>query len=119
MSYPADKAREELARIGEDPEVIDWYCRVIDEFFSFGHSGGSFFATLPTLVGLLEQKNLSDLTNDPKEWIDRSEISGYPYWQNSRNSEAFSEDGGITYTLLSDSTHDSRSAIKYTSKDYL
>lgn len=102
MSESADKARKELELIGEEPMVIDWYCRVIDEYYSIGHSGGSMFAALPVLVRLLKQENLSPLTNNPDEWYDQSEVSGYPLWQSKRNSEAFSNNGGITYYLLSE-----------------
>lgn len=97
-----DHARRELTLIGEDPDVIDWYCRVIEEFASFGHSGGSAAATIPVLHELLQFHALSPLTADPDEWIDQSEPSGYPLWQNCRDSTAFSEDGGKTYWLLSE-----------------
>ena len=60
------------------------------------------FAALPVLVRLLKQENLSPLTNNPDEWYDQSEVSGYPLWQSKRNSEAFSNNGGITYYLLSE-----------------
>jgi hypothetical protein len=118
-SESARKARGELERIGEDPEVVDWYCRVVDEFFSFGHSGSSFYETLRVLTELLHQRNLSPLTNDTNEWVDRTEISGFPVWQNNRNGEAFSQDGGATYWLLNESdtfpaipNHTSRAAAQ-------
>lgn len=117
-SQSSVKARTELERIGEDPEVIDWYCRVIDEFHSFGHSGGSFYATMPVLILLLEQKSLSPLTNDPNEWVDVAELSaGVTLWQNNRNGEAFSTDSGNTYTLTSDKTVEGEPQKFYTSLD--
>lgn len=100
MSNTADLARRELERIGEEPDVIDWYCRVIDEFMSMGHSGGSASVAIPTLCKLLRQEALSPLTNDPREWINRSDISGYPLWQNRRDGRAMSGDGGRTYYLV-------------------
>ena len=102
MSKSAIHARQELDLIGEDPEVIDWYCKVIDTFHELGHSGGSFYATLPVLTRLLEQKNLSPLTNNPEEWMDVQHITGTNegLFQNKRNSEAFSHDGGNTFHLL-------------------
>jgi hypothetical protein len=93
-------AETELWLIGEEPEMIDWYCSVIREFASYGHSGGSASVTIPVLNRLLQHKNLSPLTDDPAEWIDQSGLSSSPLWQNSRNSEAFSYDGGETYYLL-------------------
>lgn len=95
-----EHARAELERLGEDPDVIDWYCRVIAEFASYGHSGGSAMATIPVVTALLRQEALTPLTADPAEWLDHSEISGYPLWQNSRDSRAFSDDGGETYWWL-------------------
>ena len=95
-----EHARHELELIGEESETIDWYCRVIREFASYGHSGGSASVCIPVLNRLLEQRNLSPLTDDPAEWIDQSVPSGYPLWQNRRDSTAFSEDGGKTYYLL-------------------
>lgn len=98
------RARRELERTNEDPDVIDWYCRTIDAYMSFGHSGGSMWATFPVFEALVHQKNLTPLTSDSAEWLDRSEISGTPIWQNDRNGEAFSSDGGKTYWMLNDST---------------
>lgn len=97
-----EHARRELELLGEEPDTIDWFCRVIEEFASFGHSGGSAFVCIPLLNDLLQFKNLTPLTDNPDEWEDMSEMSGYPVWQNKRNSEAFSEDGGKKYSLLSE-----------------
>lgn len=96
-------ARRELELIGEEPDVIDWFCRVIAEFSSFGHSGGSAMATIPVLHALLQWQNLTALTNDPAEWEDHTGRSGgEALWQSHRNPEAFSQDGGVTYYLLSE-----------------
>jgi hypothetical protein len=100
-------ARTELERIGEEPTVIDWYLRIIREYASFGHSGGSAGATAIVLEELLRFRPLGPLTNDPKEWIHHGkEVWGDPnsdgVWQNVRDSRAFSNDGGETYTLVDD-----------------
>lgn len=98
-------ARRELELLGEEEATIQWYCRVVAEFASFGHSGGSASVTIPVLNELLQYRALTDLTDDPDEWIDHTEISdGHPTFQNKRQSEAFSEDGGTTYYLLSERT---------------
>jgi hypothetical protein len=34
--------------------------------------------------------------------MDRSEMSGYPLWQNIRDTRAMSRDGGKTYTMVDD-----------------
>jgi len=93
-------ARRELERIGEEPDAIDWYLSVVRAFTAFGHSGGSASVMLPVLERLLRFKPLSELTADHTEWIDRSEISGMPWWQNVRDSRAMSHDGGITYWMV-------------------
>lgn len=93
-------ARHELERIGEEPAVIDWYLRVIREYASFGHSGGSAWATSATLNELLAFRPLGPLTDDPEEWLHHGEdISGEPggLWQNKRDGRCFSNDGGKTY----------------------
>lgn len=102
MSNLVDHARRELALIGEEQDVTDWFASVVEKFAEFGHSGGSAMVCIPRLEMLLRYQPLSPLTNDPAEWIDRAEESGYPFWQSERNPEAFSEDGGQTYWLLSE-----------------
>lgn len=73
---------------------------LIEVFANQGHSG--FSAEM--VIGLFSQvarfKALTPLTDDPEEWIDRSEISGTPLWQNKRAPNMFSRDGGKTsYSL--------------------
>jgi hypothetical protein len=98
MSNLVDHARRELELIGEEPEIIDGYLKVIQAFADMGHSGGSASIAIPTLNRLLQFQNLKPLTDDPSEW-NQVDILG---WQNNRNSEAFSTDGGKTYYLLSE-----------------
>ncbi|MFI1161419.1 hypothetical protein [Streptomyces sioyaensis] len=97
-------ARRELTIIGEDRDTIDGLLKVVQAFADMGHSGASaHFASL-YLDKLLRYQPLSDLTDNPDEWIDRHAegLSSTPCWQSARNSEAFSDDGGKTYTLLSE-----------------
>lgn len=93
-------ARRELEMIGEDPEIIDWYCKTVAAFMSYGHSGGSFMATLPVLTTLLKRENLSALTDDPDEWY-HHEAEMWDgktgIWQNKRNSKMFSKDEGKSF----------------------
>lgn len=97
-------ARRELELVGENPDVIEWFLNVIREFASYGHSGGSASICIPRLNDLLQYKNLTPLTDDPKEWIHHNGDVFPPdgIWQNARNGEAFSKDGGKTYYLLSE-----------------
>jgi len=90
------RARYELMLIGEEPETIDWYCSILEKWASYGHSGTSAEVTADVLNRLMKGENLAPLTSDPDEWTDRSEISGYPLWQNNRNTQIFSKDGGAT-----------------------
>lgn len=106
MSNLVEHARRELELIGEEPETVAGYLNVIQAFADMGHSGGSASVAIPTLNELLQFKNLKPLTNDPAEWFDHGDTSGYPLWQNIRNGEAFSDDGGKTYWLLSEGAHD-------------
>ena len=89
-------ARRELALIGEEPDVIEMYIRTIRGFASYGHSGGSASIAIPVINQLLQYKALSPLTANPGEW---NEV-GSNLWQNARQSDAFSEDGGQTYYIL-------------------
>lgn len=105
MSNLRYHAKRELELINEEPKVIEWYLSVIDAFSKAGHSGASASIAIPVLTALLHFKNLSPLTDDPSEWANHSPemwdgTNGV--WQNYRNGEAFSEDGGKTYTLLSE-----------------
>ena len=109
MSNLVDHARRELLLIGEDPETIDGYLEVVQAFADMGHSGMSAAIAIPTLSALLQFKNLKPLTDDPAEWYFHGpEVWGAEggIWQNIRNSEAFSNDGGKTYYLLSEGGND-------------
>lgn len=106
-------ARRELQILGEDPEVVEGYLKMIQIFADMGHSGGSASVFIPTLAALLRFENLKPLTNDPMEW---SEV-GEEMWQNVRNGAAFSNDGGETYWLVSDGSVMGRPLAIYTSVD--
>lgn len=99
-------ARRELRIIGEDADTIRGLCRVVQAFADMGHSGGSAPHAIAYLERLLKYQPLSDLTDDPGEWIDRHAegMTLTPFWQSKRNPEAMSTDGGKTYYLLSEQT---------------
>ena len=113
MSNLADHARRELELTNEQPDVIDWYVKVVESFSDFGHSGSSAAITTKVLNKLLQFQNLSPLTNDPNEWMHISEdIAGQPdLWQSRRNQEVFSEDGGKMYYYVGNQN------VKYHSKE--
>lgn len=99
-------ARRELRILGEDRWVTNGLCRVVQAFADMGHSGGSAPHAITYLERLLKYQPLSDLTDDPSEWIDRHAEGLFPtpFWQSKRNPEAMSTDGGATYYLLSEQT---------------
>lgn len=102
-------ARKELELLGEDEDVIEGYLKVIQAFVDMGHSGESAFASIGVLHQLLQYKNLMPLTDDPDEW---QYITGDVWgveggiWQSVRDGEAFSNDGGKQYYLLSEGGND-------------
>lgn len=98
-------ARRELELCGqtqEDPEFAASLVQAVERFASYGHSGGSAMVGVDMLTRLLQFKVLSPLTSDPSEWIDRSEESGVPMWQSTRDPAVFSTDGGQTWKRLDD-----------------
>jgi len=117
MSNLVEHARRELELIGEEPETVAGYLNVIEAFANMGHSGGSASVAIPVINELLQFKNLKPLTNNPDEWMNVSEQSGYEMWQNRRNSEAFSDDGGKTYWLLSEGGHSGNRKPIHTAPD--
>lgn len=92
-----EHAKRELARLNNDEEFNNAIIKAVEAFASYGHSGGSAAYAIPFLNDLLRFKNLTPLTDDPKEWIQLAQ----DLWQSSRNTEAFSDDGGKTYYLVS------------------
>ena len=105
MSNLVEHARRELTHIGEEPEVIEGYLKVIQAFADMDHSGGSAAVAIPVLNRLFQFKELSPITDNPDEWHDHGPEmwdGEHHIWQNRRNGEAFSSDGGKTYYLLSE-----------------
>jgi hypothetical protein len=67
-------------------------------FAEQGHSGLSASITLQLLDELLVKGNtLSSLTNNPDEWMDVTEMSGYKLHQSKRKFSCFSDDNLNTY----------------------
>ncbi|MFD9223833.1 hypothetical protein ACFWDI_28470 [Streptomyces sp. NPDC060064] len=109
MSNLVDHARRELTLLGEDPWIVDGLCKVVAAFAEMGHSGSSAAHATTYLEKLLRYEALTPITDDPAEWQDCSEMSGYPIWQNVRDSRAMSADGGKTYTLVDEEPQDGAS----------
>jgi hypothetical protein len=104
-----EHAKNELHRAGLDSPDSDYggataeaVLALIRVFAGQGHSGMSAAITLDVFTRLAEYRALMPLTDDPDEWIDRTDIMGEPYWQNKRDSKYFSTDGGKTYFMPED-----------------
>lgn len=107
-------ARRELALLGEGPpEFVESIVGAVRAFCSFRHSGGSAEMAIEYVHDLLRSRALTPLTRDPAEWEDRSEMSGTPWWQNTRDSRAMSHDGGRTYWLVDDQPNADRDLPRY------
>ena len=97
-------AREEMQRAGLFDSDADYggaaggcVMALIKVFAEQRHSGMSAMLVRDLFHRLAAFEVLTPITADPSEWIDRSEMSGEPFWQNRRNSRAFSRDGGTTW----------------------
>ena len=110
-----DFAKTELAKAGLFDKDSDYdgmigqsVMALMKVFANQGHSGFSAQLTRAVFDKLVNFKPLSPLTNDSKEWniIEGDDPRNPPNtptcWQSRRNPEAFSEDGGKMYYLLSD-----------------
>lgn len=96
--------RRELKIAGVEEGVSESLIAIADIWSRMDHSGGSHSAILPLLVELLNHHNIMPLTDDPEEWFFHGKEMSPPegLWQNKRNGEAFSHDGGKTYYLVSE-----------------
>lgn len=98
MANLIDHARDELERAKVEPEVIDEYLKVIEAMAEMMHTGQSVEVAGPIIYTLLQNKNLTPLTDEPTDW--RFITNGL--WQSLRNPDAYSSDGGKSYTLVSE-----------------
>lgn len=99
-SYLVNYAKRELELLGVNEEDTAYILKIVESFASYGHSGSSAIWAIEILYRLLRFQPLTPLTTNPEEWIEVGEL----VWQSARNPEAFSNDGGYTYKLLSDNS---------------
>lgn len=104
MTNLVDHARRELATINETPAITEGILKVIEAFAELKLEFETTHEVLQTLNALLEFQHLAPLTDNPEEWY-YHDLDGDSVWQNTRNGEAFSHDGGKTYYLLSEGAH--------------
>ena len=100
-----EHAKRELELSGQTAEDSAYAASIVAAvaaFALYGHSGGSAGIAIMQLHKLLQFRTLSPLTSDPDEWVDQGGPSGYPLWQNKRDSAAFSKDAGKTWYYVDD-----------------
>jgi len=102
-------AEAELTKAGLFKEDSDYngmigkaVLELMKSFSKQGHSGFSAMLTLDVFSRLAKWKTLTPITDNPEEWNDVSDMSGSkePFWQNKRQPDCFSKDGGKTYYSL-------------------
>jgi len=102
-------AQRELELALTPPAVMEGHLDLIAKFYSVFPEETRYPIEAKTLYKLLMVKNLSPLTDDANEWIYIARDihgGGAGIWQNRRNPEAFSNDFGQSYYLLSEGAHD-------------
>jgi hypothetical protein len=98
MSALVSFAKEELAMLrGPEPcemqDLIDAnVIKIVSAFADGGHSGSTAAYTIDIVEKLLRFDPLTPLTGAADEWMDVSEMSGTPMWQNRRCSHVFKDE---------------------------
>jgi hypothetical protein len=80
--------------------IAEAVMKLVRAFADDGHSGGSMQMTLAAFDRVVRFKCLTDLTDNPDEWMNVSHMgaNGDPaMWQSLRMCSCFSTDGGKTY----------------------
>ena len=101
MSNLVDHAKRELALAGNDDDFNESIIKAVEGFVSYdGHSGTSAEVAASMIYDILRYRNITSLTDDPKEWMQVDFGDETPCWQSLRNPAAFSLDNGRNYYLL-------------------
>ncbi len=97
---------------------------MIEEFAKEGHSGFSASYAIQCLEKLLRFEPLSPLTGEDWEWVDVSEMSSRPLWQNARCSHVFKDADGaynsrgkVFWEWYTDTETGEKNKSHFTSKD--
>jgi hypothetical protein len=110
-----DHAKDELGRAGLFDKGSDYdgmlgnaVLELMKSFADQGHSGMSAHLTLELFDKLARWGTLTEITDDPSEWMNVVEQYGEnmgfgkSVWQSRRNPALFSNDGGKTYYSVDD-----------------
>jgi hypothetical protein len=100
LSPVVQHAKREIKHLGLEASETETLLDAIRAFSSAldGDSGTSANLKIMLLVQILRFQNLTELTDNPEEWME----VGLNVWQSTRCAEAFSDDGGKTYYLVSE-----------------
>ena len=111
MSNLTDHAKEELKLAGLFDEDSDYdgmlgkaVMELVEVFSKQGHSGASAHITLELFSKVANYEPLTEIGKSADEWVDQSEASGEPMWQNRRRGTTFSRDGGKTWYDIDDAS---------------
>ena len=85
-----------------DGELAPTIVEIVEIFAKQDYSGASAGITIDILERLLRFKTLAPITSDPEEWMDVTEMSSKPMWQNTRDSRYFSKDAGNSWYNVDD-----------------
>lgn len=109
MSNLTDHAKYELELAGMFDKDSDYdgalgtvVMELVEVFAKQGHSGASAHITLALFSKVANYEPLTEIGKSADEWIDHSEASGEPMWQNKRRGTTFSRDGGKTWYDIDD-----------------
>lgn len=109
MSNLVKHAKEELEFAGLFDKDSDYngmlgdaVLELVKVFSKQEHSGFSAHQTLKIFNLVADYKPLTPIGTTKNEWMDISEASGYPCWQNYRRGSTFSRDGGKTWYDIDD-----------------
>ena len=80
----------------------DAVLELVKTFAKQQHSGFSAHQTLSIFDKVANFKNLTPIGTTPDEWINLSDMSHEPTWQNKRRGTTFSRDGGKTWYDIDD-----------------
>lgn len=109
MSNLVKHAKEELKLAGLFDKDSDYdgmlgeaVLELVKVFAKQGHSGFSANWTLDVFDKVARYKPLTAIGTTKDEWMNVSDMSTEPTWQNRRRSSTFSRDGGKTWYDIDD-----------------
>lgn len=85
-----------------DGMLGDAVLELVKVFAKQGHSGFSAHQTLKIFNEVANFKNLTPIGKSKDEWMNISDMSNDPTWQNKRRGTTFSRDGGKTWYDIDD-----------------